>query len=196
MDTPGFKPCHQPAVPTRRWPCDSAAGSSAPSPTGTHRSGLKPTCSPKNSRGVTPITVAGTPFTTISLAENRRIRLNRVCQYRPAHHRHRGSPAHQPVVLRTNQPADRRLHAERREEGPDHVLAVDRSRHRVLRRSPGSATGETPIRSENTWLLIAKVLVVLPREAVHARLARVSVLSSSTSCSGSRTGSGAQHQRC
>ena len=47
---------------------------------GTHRSELNPTRSPKNPRGATPITRAGTPSSTIVLFRIDGSRLNRVCQ--------------------------------------------------------------------------------------------------------------------
>jgi hypothetical protein len=100
-------------------------------PSGNQISCLEPTCNPKNSRGVTPITVTGTSSTSICLPRmaespwNLLFQMESVvpngicCSNRTAHHRHRRTGTH-PVIFRIDQTADHGSHAQGGEEVPGH----------------------------------------------------------------------------
>ena len=133
-----------------------------------------PTWRPKNSRGATPTTVAGTPLTTMALPTIAGSACNRLVQYRPADHgagRSSPSPADRPVPSMTA--AEGRPHAERGEEVARDVLAVDRLR---LESFPGYLKAGAGDRQKvrERLVVIAKVLVVPPREGAHARLSGIS----------------------
>ena len=119
MDTPGFSRAISPsgkspvALRLGRWIRVSMAA-------GTQTSGVKkPTRSPKTPRGGNADhTVPARHFSAMYLP-SRRIAIEARLPMGPAQDRHRQLTATHLIVLRTNEPPDRGLHAERREERPN-----------------------------------------------------------------------------